>query len=125
MKNLQLTKFNLRFGYKQEAELFIQKYKELNLPISILGQSFLLNNKKYIFIGLSEIKSNSILLLNKLTNSNYNNILIQYNAILLDENELYTPNNYFFRFKKIIKSKSESKLILNLKEFTTTFSSLF
>jgi hypothetical protein len=122
MKNLQLTKFNLRFGNKKEAVLFMQKYKELQLPISILGKSFFIYNKEYIFIGLSEIQSNSISILNKFLNTNYKNNIINYNVHLLDTQAPILKNKYFSS-KKI--TKSETILTLNLKEFILNFSSYF
>jgi len=123
MKNLQLTKFNLRFGNKKEAELFMQKYKELQLPVSILGQSFFMEDKEFIFIGLTENKSNSLVILNKVLHTNYKNNINNYNAILMSAKELAIPNNYYFRSKHIYKS--EYLLTLNLKEFVNSFSSTF
>lgn len=123
MKNLQLTKFNLRFGNKKEAELFMQKYKELQLPVSILGQSFFMEDKEFIFIGLTENKSNSLIVLNQILHTNYKNNISNYNAILMSAKELAIPNNYYFRSKHIYKS--EYLLTLNLKEFVNSFSSTF
>jgi hypothetical protein len=123
MKNLQLTKFNLRFGNKKEAELFMQKYKELQLPVSILGQSFFIEDKEFIFIGLTENKSNSLIVLNQILHTNYKNNINNYNAILMSAKELAIPNNYYFRSKHIYKS--EYLLTLNLKEFINSFSSTF
>jgi hypothetical protein len=123
MKNLQLTKFNLRFGNKKEAELFMQKYKELQLPVSILGQSFFIEDKEFIFIGLTENKSNSLIVLNQILHTNYKNNINNYNAILMSAKELAIPNNYYFRSKHIYKS--EYLLTLNLKEFVNSFSSTF
>jgi hypothetical protein len=123
MKNLQLTKFNLRFGNKKEAELFMQKYKELQLPVSILGQSFFIEDKEFIFIGLTEIKSNSLVILNKVLYTNYKNNINNYNAVFMSAKELSIPNNYYFRSKHIYKS--EYLLTLNLKEFINRFSSTF
>lgn len=123
MKNLQLTKFNLRFGNKKEAELFMQKYKELQLPVSILGQSFFMEDKEFIFIGLIENKSNSLVILNKVLHTNYKNNINNFNAVFMSAKELSIPNNYYFRSKHIYKS--EYLLTLNLKEFINRFSSTF
>lgn len=83
--NLHEIKFNFRFGDREEAKLFLKQCDKFNLSKDLLGKSFTFNNKNYYFIGFSYSKFNSINILNKLTNTKYNQIsdISKYQAVFL------------------------------------------
>lgn len=126
--NLQELKFNFKFNERKEAKLFIEKYEELKLPISILGHDFIINDLYWYVIGLEEIKSNSINILNNLTKTNYKNNLpniYNYNVLLETKTEETSIPNWL-KSKKI---KSNSSIIsihlpLFLAKFKEEISSL-
>lgn len=127
--NLQEIKFNFKFNERKEAKLFVEKHKELKLPISLLGKEFYISDQLAYFVGLEEIKSNSINLLNNLTKSNYKNNLpniYNYNVILeLPGGEHSIPD--WLKFKSI---KANSCIItihlpLFLSKFKEEISSSF
>lgn len=127
--NLQEIKFNFKFNERKEAKLFVEKHKELKLPISLLGKEFYLSNQLVYFVGLEEIKSNSINLLNSLTNTKYKNNLsniYNYNAILeIQQTQNSIPNWLKFKLIKANSSAISIHLPLFLAKFKEDLSSLF
>ena len=89
--NQKLLSFNLKYGKRPEADLFLNSYSILNLPDNILGNEISLDNKIYIFIGIVYQNSSNINLLNSLTNTKYIIKSNNYKAVLLEKN---TDNIY-------------------------------
>lgn len=107
--NTTLTAFNLRYGNRPEANLFIEKYKEISLPLSLLGKEISLFNHTYIFFGIELVKPSGINFLNYISNKNYS-LKSYYKVVLFNINPKYKP------FIKNINLK-DSFVYLNIDDF--------